>query len=68
MSTPALFGSIGHWEILIIAFVLLLVFGTQLPRVARSLGKSLSQFRKGLRDVEEKPEEKDRKEGGPPSS
>ena len=67
MSTLALFGSIGHWEILIVAFVILVVFGTQVPRVARALGKSLSQFKRGLRDVDDEPDEKEKKEPDPPA-
>ena len=67
MSTPALFGSIGHWEILIVAFVILVVFGTQVPRVARALGKSLSQFKRGLHDVDDEPDEKEKKEPDPPA-
>ena len=62
MSTPALSGSIGHWEILIGAFVILVVFGTQVPRVARALGKSLFQFKKGLRDADDEPDEREKKE------
>ena len=65
MSTPALFGSIGHWEILIVAFVILVVFGTQVPRVARALGRSLSQFKKGLRDADDEPAEEEKEPDGP---
>ena len=57
MSTPgavALFsGSIGPWEILIVLVVLLLVFGRRIPEVMRSLGKGVTQFKKGLRDIED---------------
>ena len=46
---PAFFtGMPGGLEILIILFVILLLFGgKKLPELARSLGKSLSEFRKG---------------------
>ncbi len=67
MLTPALFGSFGYGEILVILFVLLLVFGTRLPEVARSLGKSLSQFKKGMREIEEEPPEKEEKDEKPPA-
>ena len=40
-------------EILIIAFVGLLFFGKRLPDVARSLGKSVVEFKKGIRDVQD---------------
>jgi sec-independent protein translocase protein TatA len=48
----ALFQNLGLAEMLIIGFVVLLVFGGRLPNLARSLGQSLVQFKKGLRDDE----------------
>jgi len=39
----------GHWEILAICLVTLLIFGSRLPSVARGLGKSITAFREGLR-------------------
>ncbi len=39
-------GNIGAGELLIILFIILLVFGgKKLPEMARSLGRSLSEFR-----------------------
>ncbi len=39
------------WEIVIILFVVLLIFGAKkLPDLARSLGSSAKEFRKGLKD------------------
>ncbi len=41
-------GMSGPFEILLILFVILLLFGARkLPDLARSLGKSLSEFKKG---------------------
>ena len=41
-------GAPGIGEILIILFVVLLLFGAKkLPELSRSLGKSLSEFKKG---------------------
>lgn len=40
-------------ELVIILFVALLMFGGRLPEVARSLGKSVNQFKRGLKDVED---------------
>jgi len=38
----------GPWELLLILFVVLLLFGAKrLPDLARSLGRSLSEFKKG---------------------
>ncbi len=40
-----------EWGIIIIVAVLL--FGRKLPELGRSLGRSLVEFRKGLRDVQD---------------
>lgn len=50
---PALLGPIGAPELLLILGVALLFFGGRLPDVARSLGRSFTQFKRGLRDVED---------------
>ena len=43
---------IGWQEILLIFLVLLLLFGAKrLPELARGLGKSLQEFKKGIKDV-----------------
>ena len=55
---PLLFGlgPLGHWEILIILLVILLLFGSKLPSIARNIGRSFVEFKKGVKDppVEEK--------------
>ena len=45
------FGSPLHW--LIIAVILLLLFGNRLPSVMRSLGQGVVEFKKGLQGIEE---------------
>ncbi|MFN7181837.1 MAG: twin-arginine translocase TatA/TatE family subunit [Planctomycetota bacterium] len=46
-------GRIGFWELLIVLGILLLLFGaTKLPQLARGLGKSISEFKKGLKEEE----------------
>ena len=43
-------GSIGFKELLIIAVILLLLFGTKLPTIMRNLGKGVTNFKKGLKE------------------
>lgn len=49
----------GWGEILLVLLVILLLFGARrLPDLARSLGKSLSEFKKGREEGQKKPEDK----------
>ena len=61
-SLAVLFGLPGWAEILVIAFVGLLVFGKRLPDVARSLGKSVVEFKKGIRDISDEVEHSSRRD------
>ncbi|MBI3271802.1 MAG: twin-arginine translocase TatA/TatE family subunit [Planctomycetes bacterium] len=46
--------NLGISELLIILFIILLLFGsTKIPSLARSLGKGLSEFKKGLAEGKE---------------
>ncbi len=40
-------------ELCIIGGLAVLLFGSRLPSVARSMGKSVTEFKKGLRDIHE---------------
>ncbi len=42
----------GTMEIAIIALVAVLLFGSRLPKLARSLGSSIVEFKKGVADIE----------------
>lgn len=46
-----LFTSIGAPEVIVILVLALLIFGNRLPGVAKSLGKSITQFKKGMSDI-----------------
>jgi sec-independent protein translocase protein TatA len=41
------------WQILIVLLVVLLLFGNRLPSVALSLGQSLIEFKKGVKEIED---------------
>lgn len=45
------------WEWLVILVVAMLVFGKRLPEVARSVGRSLTEFKKGLKEGEQAKDE-----------
>lgn len=44
---------LGTWEIVAIVAVALLLFGSRLPSIARSMGKSVVEFKKGVKDVQD---------------
>ncbi|MCH5169142.1 MAG: twin-arginine translocase TatA/TatE family subunit [Prevotellaceae bacterium] len=48
------FGNLGGSEIIIIALVILLLFGgKKIPELMRGLGKGVSQFKKGMNEIEQ---------------
>ena len=49
----------GWQELVIIAIVVLVIFGgaKKLPELARSLGKSMQEFKKAVKDVKETKDE-----------
>lgn len=45
--------SIGTPELIIVAVIAILLYGKELPSVMRNLGKSMMEFKKGLKDVQD---------------
>jgi len=59
--------NMGPGEWILIFLVCLLVFGaTRIPKIARSLGRSANEFKKGLRESgEDKPSDAEEKKPDP---
>ncbi len=54
MSLAAVLGPLGVPELLIIAFIVVLVFGVgRLPEVGGALGKGIKEFRKSTKDLDD---------------
>ena len=58
----------GWWELLIIAFVILLIFGgKKIPELMKGLGKGVKSFKEGMEEIDEQvqPSSADKKESAP---
>jgi sec-independent protein translocase protein TatA len=51
----------GIWEWLIFLAIVLLLFGSRLPSLARSLGQSITEFKKGMKEIQQ-PSDQDKLE------
>lgn len=49
----AYIGMPGPLEMMVIAGIVLLLFGNRLPSVMRSLGKGIVEFKKGVKGIED---------------
>ena len=49
----AYFGMPGPLELIIVAAIILLLFGNRLPSVMRSMGKGIVEFKKGVQGIED---------------
>ena len=49
----------GHWEILIILVIAMIIFGAgKLPEIGSGIGNAIRNFKKGLTDIEKEDPEK----------
>ncbi len=47
-------GNIGAGELLVVALIILLVFGgAKIPELMKGLGKGVKNFKDGMKDIEE---------------
>lgn len=54
MLTYPLVFNLGFWEIVIIALVVLLIFGgKKIPELMKGLGKGIKSFKEGMKEVED---------------
>ena len=59
MKTLLFFGNLGAGEIVIIALVILLLFGgKKIPELMKGIGKGVKSFKDGMEETEEKVEAK----------
>lgn len=45
------------WKLLLFLLVILLLFSSRLPSLARSLGQSITEFKKGFKELENQSED-----------
>lgn len=48
----AFIGNLGPFEMLLVAGIALLLFGKNLPKVARDAGKAIVEFKRGMAGIE----------------
>ena len=46
-------GWLSPWHWMFIMIIAVLLFGNRLPEIARSLGRSVNEFKKGLKEVKD---------------
>lgn len=57
MNTLGFLNSLGTADMLIILVLGLLIFGSRLPKVGKDLGRSIIEFKKGLKGIDDDIEE-----------
>lgn len=52
---------LAPWHVILIGVFALLIFGNRLPEVGRSLGRSIVEFKKGIRGIEDEVQDASKK-------
>jgi sec-independent protein translocase protein TatA len=55
-------------EMMVVGVIALLLFGKRLPEVARSLGKGIVEFKKGIRGIEDDVDDQSSRRSSTPQS
>jgi sec-independent protein translocase protein TatA len=53
MRSVILLGAVGPWQIVLVVLVVLLLFGgKKIPELMKGLGRGISEFKKGKKEIE----------------
>jgi sec-independent protein translocase protein TatA len=53
MTSVILLGAVGPWQIVLVVLVVLLLFGgKKIPELMKGLGRGISEFKKGKKEIE----------------
>ena len=64
----AFIGGLGGWEVLIILFVILLLFGAKkIPELARGMGRGIREFKDATKDIKNEIEDSMNEDTPPPA-
>jgi sec-independent protein translocase protein TatA len=47
----SIISGMSTWGVLVILMAMLILFGNRLPEVARSMGRAMNEFKRGLKEV-----------------